>query len=182
MKAVFDNLTSGASRRAELEYSVDSAAHHEADSIEVSVKSTRLSTQMHVMDWAEAQCEDPEIEAAMDWCHLDKKKSKPWTEQLAKLRSRLGTEKNTPEGRSILWNADKLTLSGGLLYYKYKPKYQIKEVKCFFVPRVHRRTAIHGCHCDAGHQGKRRTESLISDRFWWPGVFKDVNRAVQNCR
>ena len=34
-------------------------------------------------------------------------------------------------GRSILWNADKLTLSGGLLYYRYKPKYQIKEVKCF---------------------------------------------------
>ena len=24
--------------------------------------------------------------------------------------------------------------------------------------------------------------SLISDRFWWPGVFEDVNRAVQNCK
>ena len=54
MKAVFDNLTSGASRRAELEYSADSAAHCEADSIEVSVKTTRLSMQMHVTDWAEA--------------------------------------------------------------------------------------------------------------------------------
>ena len=50
MKAIFDNLTSGASRRAELEYSVNSAAHREADSIEVSVKSARLSMQMHVMD------------------------------------------------------------------------------------------------------------------------------------
>ena len=59
MKAAFDNLTSGASRRAELEYSADSAAHHEADSIVVSVKSMRMSMQMHVMDWAEAQCEDP---------------------------------------------------------------------------------------------------------------------------
>ena len=67
---------------------------------------------MHVMDWAEAQCEDPEIKAAMDWCCLDKKRLEPWTEQLAKLRSRLGTKKNTPEGRSILWNADKFTLSG----------------------------------------------------------------------
>ena len=85
MKAVFNNLTSGAGRRAELEYSVNSAAHHEADSIEVSVKSMRLSTQMHVMDWAEAQHEDPEIKTAMDWCCLDKRKSKPWTEQLAKL-------------------------------------------------------------------------------------------------
>ena len=99
----------------------------------------------------------------MDWCCLNKKKSEPWTEQLAKLKSRLGTKKNTPEGRSILWNADKLTLSGGLLYYRYKPKYQIEEVKRFIVPRMHRRTAIDGCHHDAGHQGKKRTESLISD-------------------
>ena len=50
MKAIFNNLTSGACRKAELEYSVDSATHHEADSIEVSVKSVRLSTQMHVVD------------------------------------------------------------------------------------------------------------------------------------
>ena len=115
MKAVFDNLTSGAGRRVELEYSVNSATHHEADSIEVSVKSARLSMQMHVTDWAEAQHEDPKTKATMDWCHLNKKKSEPWTEQLAKLKSRLGTKKNTPEGRNILWNADKLTLSGGLL-------------------------------------------------------------------
>ena len=155
MKSVFNNLTSGAGRRAELEYSVDSAAHCQADSIEVSVKSMRLSTQMHVMDWAEAQCEDLEIEAAMDWCHLNKKKSEPWTEQLAKLKSRLRTKKNTPEGRSILQKADKLTMSGGLLYYRYKSKYQIEEVKCFVVPRAHRRTAIDGCHHDAGHQGKK---------------------------
>ena len=182
MKAVFNNLNSGTGSKAELEYSVDSAAYHEANSIKVSVKSMRLSIQMHVTDWAEAQREDPGIKATMDWCCLDKRKSEPWTEQLAKLKSRLETKKNTPEGRSILQNADKLSLSPGLLYYRYKPKYQIKEVKCFVVPRVHRRTAIDGCHCDAGYQGKKRTASLISDPFWWPGVFENVNRAVQNCR
>ena len=88
MKAVFDNWTSGAGRRAELEYSANSAAHHEANSIEVSVKSTRLSMQMHVTDWAEAQHEDPKIKATMDWCHVNEKKFQPWTEQLAKLKSR----------------------------------------------------------------------------------------------
>ena len=168
MKAVFDNLTSGAGRRAELEYKADSAAHCEADSIEVSVWSMRLSTQMRVTDWAEAQCEDPEIEATMNWCYLNRRKSQPWTEQLAK--------KNAPEGRSKLCNTDKLTLSGGLLYYRYKPKYQIKEVQCFIIPRAHWRTAIDGCHHDAGHQGKKRNETLISDRFWWPRVFEDVNK------
>ena len=159
MKAVFDNLTSGAGRRAELEYKADSAAHPEADSTEVSLRSMRLSTQMHVTDWAEAQCEDPEIEAAMDWCLLDRRKSQPWTEQLAKLKSRLGAKKNTPKGRSILRNTDKLTLSGELLYYRYKPKYHIEEVKCFIAPRAHWMTAIDGCHCDTGHQGKKRMDS-----------------------
>ena len=57
---------------------------------------------MHIMDWAEAQQEDPEIEAIMDWCHLDRKRSEPWTEQLAKLKSRLRAKKNTTEGKSIL--------------------------------------------------------------------------------
>ena len=118
IKAIFNNLTSGAGSRAELEYSADSATHCKANSIELSVKSMRLSTQMHVMVWAEAQCEDTEIEATMDWCHLDKKKSEPWTEQLAKLKSRLGTKKNTLVGRSMLQNADKITLSGGLFYYR----------------------------------------------------------------
>ena len=75
MKAVFNNLTSGASRRAELEYSVNSAAHHEADSIEVSVKSMRLSTQMHVMNWAEVQHEDPKIKAA--WTSVTSIKRNP---------------------------------------------------------------------------------------------------------
>ena len=63
----------------------------------------------------------------------------------------------------MLRNADQLTLCGGLLYHRYTPKYQVEEVKCFQVPKAHQRTAIDGCHWDAGHQCKKRTESLISD-------------------
>ena len=100
MKAIFDNLTLGAGRRAELEYNIDPLIHDEADSIEVSVKSARLNSQMHVTNWAEAQWEDPEIEAAMDWCQLDRKKSKPWAQQLLKFKSCLGPNKNTPAGKA----------------------------------------------------------------------------------
>ena len=182
MKAAFDNLTSGAGRKAKLEYNVDSPIHDEAGSIEVSVKSARLNSQMHVTNWAEAQWEDPEIKAAMDWCRLDRKKSKPWAQQLLKFKSHLSPNKNTPTGRSLLRSADQLTLCGGLLYHRYMLKYQVDEVKCFIVPRAHRRTAINGCHHDAGHQGKKRIESLVSDRSWWPGVCEDVDQAVKNCR
>ena len=54
MRAVFDNLTSEAGRRAEQEYNTDYATHHEANSIKLNVKSARLCTQMYVNDWAEA--------------------------------------------------------------------------------------------------------------------------------
>ena len=62
------------------------------------------------------------------------------------------------------------------------PKYQVDKVKHFVVLRAHSRTAIDGCHYDVGHQGKKRRESLVSDRFWWLGVYEDVNPAVKNCR
>ena len=175
MKAVFNNLTLVAGRRAELECNIDLLIRNEVDSIEVSVKSARLNSQMHMTNWAEAQREDPEIEAAMDWCRLDRKKSKPWAQQLLKFKSRLGLNKNTPAGKSLLRNADWLTLCGGLLCHRYTPKYQVDKVKCFIVLRAHRRTVIDGCHRDTGHQGKKRMESLVSDRFWWPGVYEDVD-------
>ena len=135
MKTVFHNLTSGAGRRAELECNVDLPIHDEVDSIKVSVKSARLNSQMHVTSWAEAQWEDPEIGAAMDWCQLNRKKSELWAQQLLKFKSHLGPNKNTLTGKSLLRNADWLTLCGGLLYHRYTPKYQVDEVKRFIVPR-----------------------------------------------
>ena len=59
MKVVFDNLTSGAGRRAEQDYDTGSAAHLEADATEVNMRSARVSTQMRVTDWAKAQRKDP---------------------------------------------------------------------------------------------------------------------------
>ena len=163
MKAVFDNLTLGAGRRAKLECNIDSLTNDEVGSIKVSVKSARLNSQMHMTNWTEAQWEDPEIRAAMNWCWLDRKKSEPWAQQLLKFKSCLSPNKNTLAGKSLLRNADWLTLCGGLLYHRYTPKYQVDKVKHFVVLRAHRRTAIDGCHHDAGYQGKKRKENLDSD-------------------
>ena len=139
------------------------------------MKSARLNSQMHVTNWAEAQWEDSEIEATMYWCQLNRKKSELWAQQLLKFKCHLSLNKNTSAEKSLLRNADQLTLCGGLLYHRYMPKYQVDKVECFIVPRAHRRTAINGCHHDMGHQGKKRTESLVSDQFWWPGVYEAVD-------
>ena len=91
---------------------------------------------MHVTDWAQAQRENPEIEATLDWCLNDKKKDTLWAQQFEKLKAYLGPLKNQPEGKCIVWNADKLTLSGGILYYQHNLKY-LEEIKQFLVPRAH---------------------------------------------
>ena len=92
---------------------------------------------MHVTDWSEAQRKDPKLNAAINWCQLDRKKSEPCARQLSMFKSRLGSHRNTVAGKSLLRNADKLTLSGGLLYSRYIPKYQVDEVKRFVVPKAH---------------------------------------------
>ena len=161
MKAVFDNLTSGTGRRAELEYNVDSPIHDEVDTIKVSVKSARLNSQMHVTNWAEAQWEDPEIEAAMDWCQLNRKKSELWTTIEVQVSPQSKQEHSSRE--KLVEKCRPADPVWRTVVPRYTPKYQVDEVKHFIVPRAHRRTAIDGCHCDAGHQGKKRMESVISD-------------------
>ena len=52
------------------------------DSIEIEAWGARPCTPMHVMDWAQAQWEDPELEVTLEWCLNDRKKGTPWAQQL----------------------------------------------------------------------------------------------------
>ena len=88
---------------------------------------------------------------------------------MEKLKAHLGPFKNQSEGKCIVRNADKLTLSGGIVYYQHNPKY-LEEIKWFVVPR------------DAGHQGKKQTLSLVVDRFWWPGIQEAMENVVHDCK
>ena len=98
-----------------------------------------------------------------------------------KLKACLGSLKNQPEGKCIIRNTDKLTLSGGMLYYRHSPKY-LEEIKWFVMPRAHQRMALNGCHRDAGHQDKKRALSLATDRFLWPGVQEVAENIVCDCK
>ena len=91
---------------------------------------------MYITDWAQAQWEDLELEATLEWCLNDKKKGTSWAQQLEKLKARLGSLQNQPEGKCIIRNADKLTLLGGILYYWHSPKY-LEEIKWFVMLRAH---------------------------------------------
>lgn len=49
------------------------------------------------------------------------------------------------------------------------------------LPTAHASTVIEALHDDMGHPGKDRTLSLIKDRFYWPGMDKDVELWVTEC-
>ena len=144
VKAIFDNLTMGAGRRVEREWDWVSSVAMEADLIEIKAWAAQ-HTHMHVTDWTQAQREDPELSATLDWCLQDHKKGIPWAQQLEKLKAHLGPLKNQPEGKCIIRNADKLALLGGMLYYQHCPKY-LDKIKWFVVPRVDKKTALNGFH------------------------------------
>ena len=76
---------------------------------------------------------------------------------------------------------DRLVLKDGLLYLKtYEGK--AKEVLFrFVVPKAHRSKALDGCHREAAHQGQKRSLSLLSEHFWWPGMSCELVKRVKMC-
>ena len=51
----------------------------------------------------------------------------------------------------------------------------------FVVPQRHRSAAMDGCHRKAAHQGQRRSASLMQERFWWPGMARDLRNRIRKC-
>ncbi|KAL7726291.1 hypothetical protein ACLKA6_008470 [Drosophila palustris] len=51
------------------------------------------------------------------------------------------------------------------------------------VPSGHRRRVLQECHDapTAGHQGVRKTVARLSQRYYWPGMFRDAARYVKRC-
>ena len=51
----------------------------------------------------------------------------------------------------------------------------------FVVPQRHRGTTLDGCHQEAAHQGQRRSAALMQERFWWPGMTRDLRNHIKMC-
>ena len=69
-------------------------------------------------------------------------------------------------------------LHQGALYLCHILAGGLEEAMQLIVPTTHRVAAMNGCHRHAGHQGQQRTLSLLQDRFWWPGMVMQMQRAI----
>jgi hypothetical protein len=79
----------------------------------------------------------------------------------------------------LLYDWNTLIIRNGILYsvsnMNSETTYQL------VLPVDYREVILTGFHDDAGHQGRDRTLYLVTSRFYWPGVNKDVENKVSTC-
>ena len=161
------------------------------DEMEVLSMPLRPKLPMHMVDWAQAQREDPQIEAVIKWMESYYRNSggNPPGNQTRYFsrKGRLGfahqMKQLTDAKICREWSASRFDfrLRHGMLYRAYQPPGDAETVECFVVPEEYREAALDGCHRDAGHQGRDRTLSLLRERFWWPGMKKDLLHRLESC-
>ena len=76
---------------------------------------------------------------------------------------------------------EQLLIKNGLLYCKTWQGQADKTVFQFVVPQRHRSTALDGCHQELAHQGQCHSTTLMQERFWWPGMTRDLRNCIKKC-
>ena len=96
VQALFNGITMGASRHAKQEWDQSVIIDREEDNVNLEVRVARLMIPMHIIDWAEAQKEDPKLGVAITWLKTNFLKECDWTGCLAKLKQLLDLQR-TPQ-------------------------------------------------------------------------------------
>ena len=89
-----------------------------------------------MVDWAQTQWEDPELEIAIQWIKAD---------QASSLRTDLGELADTKDGLALISQQKHLIIINKL-YVRATPPGDVTETKLFVIPRAYQRKAIDGCH------------------------------------
>ena len=76
---------------------------------------------------------------------------------------------------------EQLLIKNSLLYWKTWQGQADKIMFQFIVPQRHRGTALDGCHREAAHQGQCHSIVLMQERFWWPGMTRDLRNCIKKC-
>ena len=126
--------------------------------------------KMSMSELAELQEKDPVVGPVVQ--HF-KKGEKPTNQQLKHATSSVKT---------LLRQWDKLFLKDGVLYRRIiDPKSNIT-LNQLLLPEALKEKTLVSLHDKMGHQGGDRTESLVRQRCFWPGMQKEIREYVFSCR
>ena len=143
----------------------------EANQEETIVASpTRLATT-NVTNWKQEQKEDPVLYQVAKHLRVPRETFKA---ALHKVLDKKATA-------AYVKAKEHLLIKNGLLYRKTRQGQANKMVFQFVVPQRHRGTTLDGCHREAAHQGQRCSIALMQERFWWPGMTRDLRNRIKKC-
>ena len=114
------------------------------------------------LDWKELQHQDSNIRPLIE-----------------KVMSGEKPKKSQKPCSPLLKMFDRLCVEDGILYRKVNLQDQDK--KQLILPSVKVPTVLQLLHDEMGHPGRERTLSLIKERFYWPGMFKDIEHWTKTC-
>ena len=101
--------------------------------------------------------------------------------QLKLLGSRRPQKTDSNDMRKYLKHKHQLMMRKGLLYRKVPRTYRDQPLIQFCLPKNFRQNALVACHDEVGHMGIERSFGLLEERFYWPGMQKDMEHHVKNC-
>ena len=86
----------------------------------------------------------------------------------------------TRESTQFLNQWDRITEKDQVLYRTNSDNHGNKHVQ-LLLPDSLRDELLRGVHDQCAHQGVERTEQLVRERCWWPGIHKFVQKYVSEC-
>ena len=83
--------------------------------------------------------------------------------------------------RKLFSQWKRLSLRDGVLYRQVQPPTGVEPRWQLVVPEVLRPAVLYELHDRHGHQGRERTASLVAERCYWPGAYRDVQAHCRDC-
>ena len=169
-KGVLNDAITPIEERAE--QGVRPTPDHQEGSREVTVEArpARLATT-NVTDWKQEQKEDPVL------CQVAKHLRVPHDTFRAALHKVLDKKATATYVKA----KEQLLIKNSLLYWKTWQGQANETVFQFVVPQRYRGAALDGCHREAAHQGQCRSAALMQERFWRPGMTRDLRNHLKKC-
>ena len=170
VKAVLDNAITSLTDRAKQGVRPNPNNQKASQEVTIGARLARLATT-NITDWKLEQQEDPVLYQVVKHRKASRETFK---EALLKVTDRKAVS-------AYAKSKDQLIMKNGLLYQQSKQGQTQETVLQFVVPQIHRNTALDRCHCEAAHQGQSHSLSLMQERFWWPGMARDLRNRIRKC-
>ena len=170
VKAVLDNAITPIEERAEQGVRPTPDCQGDSQEETVEARPARLATT-NVTDWKQEQKEDPVLYQVAKHLRVPHETFKA---ALHKVLDKKATA-------TYVKAKEQLLIKNSLLYRKTQQGQADEIVFQFVVPQRHRGTALNGYHQEVAHQGQCRSAALMQERFWWPGMTRDLRNCIKKC-